>query len=193
MAGRRLETARCILLPLEFREVAARITSQDFFLHHHGVGEVHHGPDHPGDLLGIYPLLLAAADDPLGEVAGTWTVVRRADLEAIGSIGAKGRPDASGAVEIGYGFIPAARGQGYATEVAQEVCRALLAQQVELGAPVHALVAETRTDNLASQAVLRRCGFRLAGERSDPHAGPQFHWERRDQRPDPQSGRDAGR
>ncbi|GAA1398704.1 GNAT family N-acetyltransferase [Luteococcus peritonei] len=193
MSAGRLFTERCILLPLEMREVAARITSEDFFLPHAGLGLVHHGPDHPGDLLSIYPLLMAAAEHPEDHVTGTWTVVRRADLEAIGSIGVKGRPDDQGAVDIGYGFVPASWGQGFATEATGEVCRALLAQEVDLGAPVRELLADTRVDNLASQTVLRRCGFQLVGERHDCHDGPQLHWRRQDQRLDPQSGRDAVR
>src|SRR3954464_6977923 len=45
-----------------------------------------------------------------------WLVVRQDSREAVGSVAFGGRPDASGAVLVGYAMYPAREGQGYATE-----------------------------------------------------------------------------
>jgi ribosomal-protein-alanine N-acetyltransferase len=45
-----------------------------------------------------------------------WLIVRQDSREAVGSVAFGGRPDAGGAVLIGYAMYPAREGQGYATE-----------------------------------------------------------------------------
>lgn len=184
-----LRTRRLLLVPLDTRQLAARVASDDFCLQVHGAGRVHFGPEHPGELTGLYPLWLAATPHP-GAVLGTWTVVHRADAEAVGSVGIKG-PPCEGIVEIGYGVVPTHREQGLAAEAVDAVCRVLF--RGGLGR-VETSQAETRVDNLPSQAVLRRCGFTMTGERSDPTDGQLLIWslEPQDQRLDPQSDRDAG-
>jgi ribosomal-protein-alanine N-acetyltransferase len=75
----------------------------------------------------------------------------------IAGAGFLGRP-AQGAVELGYSVVPAARGQGYATEVVQ----ALLAHAFTTP-DVRAVIAHTSDENVASVRVLVRCGFRRVG------------------------------
>lgn len=176
-----LHTARLVLVPLDTRQLAARCASRDFHLPFDGpetpgLGMVHFGPDHPGELLDLYPLWLAATLHP-GQVLGTWTAICCDDREAVGSLGVKGRPHDDG-VEIGYGIVPSHRGRGLATEAVARMCEALLDGEVDLGDEVLQLTAETRTDNHASQHVLRRCGFRQVGERIDERDGPLLCWSR---------------
>jgi ribosomal-protein-alanine N-acetyltransferase len=45
-----------------------------------------------------------------------WLIVRRDNQEAVGSVAFGGRPDAAGAVLIGYAMYPGREGKGYATE-----------------------------------------------------------------------------
>lgn len=81
------------------------------------------------------------------------------DGAAIGTIGFYGPPDEEGQVMFGYGLVPAARGNGYATEALAGLvafCRA--------HAEVRAMVADTDTDNTASQRVLDKTGFALVKE-----------------------------
>jgi RimJ/RimL family protein N-acetyltransferase len=85
-------------------------------------------------------------------------ISRRSDGLAIGGIGFKGRPD-DGTVEIGYGLIPTARGNGYAAEA----LTALLAIGRDYG--VARISANTTLDNRASRRTLERAGFtRIAGD-----------------------------
>ena len=81
---------------------------------------------------------------------------------AIGSIGFHGPPDDDGRVEVGYRVEPEYRRQGVATEVV----RALFGwANREHG--VTRFRAATAPNNLASQAVLARFGFRRMGSQMD--------------------------
>lgn len=123
-------------------------------------------PDYPaeGDVLiaelAVQALAAAAWPAPVGWAAdgtpGPWAPLQmrwRFDGRAIGSAGFKHPPDARGTAEIGYGVVPSMRGQGVATEAVQGVIAC--AQRHQLCA----LTAETHVSNLASQQVLRNCGF----------------------------------
>jgi RimJ/RimL family protein N-acetyltransferase len=95
---------------------------------------------------------LAKRTDP--EPVFTLYVVRqKVDGLAVGGIGFFGPPDHAGRVEIGYGLVPAARGQGFATEAVERF--------LELAAAhgAGAAVADTDTANTASQRVLLKAGF----------------------------------
>jgi RimJ/RimL family protein N-acetyltransferase len=103
-------------------------------------------------IFGVYQVLLAS-----GTVVG-----------GIGFI----HPPENGAVEVGYGLAPSARGQGLATEA--------LAAMVDLAAEHGAdrVVAMTAVDNEASQRVLRRRGFVAMPDLVvDDEDGPMYRWE----------------
>lgn len=67
-------------------------------------------------------------------------------------------------IELGYFLVQMATGQGYATEAARAVLRCafdrLNVSRVDL---------QCRADNLASQRVAERCGFRLEGRQRLRH------------------------
>jgi RimJ/RimL family protein N-acetyltransferase len=86
----------------------------------------------------------------------------RRDSIAIGTIGFHGPPDFRGQATIGYGLVPHSWGNGYATEAVNaliDFCRAR--------PEVRSLAADTGHDNLASQRVLTKCGFRLVRQDRD--------------------------
>lgn len=86
--------------------------------------------------------------------AEPWTqyaIVERASGRTVGGVGFHREP-IDGAVEIGYGLAPVARGRGIATEAV----RALLDVARAHGVTV---VADTDDGNVASERVLERCGF----------------------------------
>ena len=92
--------------------------------------------------------------DELRPGFGMYFLVRRSDGLTIGDMGFH-RPPKDGATEIGFGLAESARGQGYATEAATALSRWALAQD-----GVSRVVARTDPDNLGSQNVLTRSGFR---------------------------------
>jgi len=81
----------------------------------------------------------------------------------IGSAGYKGPPSADGTVEVGYGIVRDHQRQGYASEAA----RGLLSHAFALPV-VHRVIAETLPELAPSIGVLRKCGFRLIGDGSEP-------------------------
>jgi len=108
-----------------------------------------------GDLVGVGGFLRATAAHGEQRPFGFYRISRLADGLAVGGIGFKGRPD-GGSVEVGYGLVPSARGQGYAAEAVI----ALLG--VATGQGLTKVIADTTLDNIASQRTLVRAGFRLA-------------------------------
>jgi RimJ/RimL family protein N-acetyltransferase len=81
----------------------------------------------------------------------------------IGSAGYKGPPDATGTVEIGYGIVTDHRRRGYATEAARGLMDHALVQP-----GIQRVIAETLPGLEGSIGVLRKCGFQLSGEGSEP-------------------------
>ncbi|HET7168697.1 MAG TPA: GNAT family N-acetyltransferase [Candidatus Limnocylindrales bacterium] len=92
--------------------------------------------------------------------------------QVIGSVGFHSPPDEDGRVEIGYRVEPQYRRQG----VASEVVRAML----DWAAREHGIErfrASTAPDNVASQAVLARFGFRRVGTQMDDRDGLELVFE----------------
>ena len=91
-----------------------------------------------------------------------WLMIIEDRAFGAGFIGFKGSPDATGAVEIGYGVDPEVRSQGYTTEAARALVTWALAQP-----GVTAVTAWTRQDNLASARVLEKLGMHLVRAEKD--------------------------
>jgi ribosomal-protein-alanine N-acetyltransferase len=80
----------------------------------------------------------------------------------VGTAGYKG-PPADGTVEVGYGIVIDHQRRGYASEAV----RGLVARA--FGEPqVQRVIAETLPELTPSIGVLRKCGFELIGEGSEP-------------------------
>ncbi|MEV5580596.1 GNAT family N-acetyltransferase [Streptomyces parvus] len=92
------------------------------------------------------------------EPFGPYVIRRRSDHRAIGGMGFHLPPDEHGSVTIGYGLVPAARGEGYASEA----LRALLSLARDQG--VTSVKGDADHDNTASQHVMTAAGMRQIGE-----------------------------
>lgn len=79
--------------------------------------------------------------------------------ELVGAVGA-GEHDDLRKPEIFYSLLAEARGNGYATEAALAVTECVLATY-----EIDYLIGTVGMDNLASQKVLERCGYRFLEER----------------------------
>lgn len=90
-----------------------------------------------------------------------WVAVDRQTGQIVADAKFKGEPD-NGAVEIGYGTYPAFGRQGYMTEIVGGLVRWAGAQP-----GVRRVEAETAVENVASQKVLEKNGFRLFDRRED--------------------------
>lgn len=88
----------------------------------------------------------------------SWLVVRRDDRRAVGSIGFGGRPDAEGAVVVGYSTYPEADGRGYATEAVKALFAWAFAQSA-----VQKICATIPAWNASSRRVAEKAGMQRAG------------------------------
>ena len=142
-----LSTARCRIAPLHADDAAALAAITDASV---------------TDQVDFLPAPFTAAD-ARALIAGSggsdvFHAVRdRREGRLQGVIGVH-RRDAR-AVEVGYWFAAAARGQGLATEAVDAVVREIAASR-----PGAAIIAECHPDNERSRALLRRIGFLATGQ-----------------------------
>ncbi|MBA2876611.1 GNAT family N-acetyltransferase [Thermaerobacillus caldiproteolyticus] len=98
---------------------------------------------------------------------GGWFVILRENNQVIGDIGFKGKPNDQKTVEIGYGIIPTAQNQGFATEAVQGLIDwAFSSGQVEK------VIAECLEDNVASIRVLEKVRMERTSAK-----GEMLYWE----------------
>lgn len=100
------------------------------------------------------PLRSLAKAEHSDPVFTLYMIRTAADGLAVGGIGFFGPPGEDGAVELGYGLVEPLRGRGLATEALVAFARLAL----EHGATQAR--ADTTPDNVASQRVLVKAGFR---------------------------------
>jgi len=117
----------------------------------------------------IRHLRRAAAQLRAADCAGSWMIVD--GTEAVGLCSYKAPPGPARMVEIGYGVAAERRGRGYATRAV-----ALVVDKARADPAIETLTAETAPDNLASQRVLARNGFRQVGWRTDADEGDLILW-----------------
>lgn len=75
-------------------------------------------------------------------------------------------------VEIAYGIDEPFRSQGYATQCVLALIR--FARTIEI---VKTIRANTKCENLASERVLQKTGFRCCGQFEEPDDGLVNRWE----------------
>jgi RimJ/RimL family protein N-acetyltransferase len=110
----------------------------------------------------------AAPGDPAW---GTCLFVTGAPPELVGWGGYKGPPGADGTVEIGYEIAAVRRGQGLATDAARAMVDAAFADPA-----VRRVIAHTLPEPNASNHILRKLGFRFAGDALD-RGTRAWRWE----------------
>ena len=115
-------------------------------------------PDYPfADELD--PLAALAASEPQDSPFTMYAIRRPDDRVAVGGFGFFGPPDETGAVEFGYGLIPAARGEGLASAAVT-----LALHHAQRWGATRAK-ADTELSNAASRRVLEKAGLREVGRR----------------------------
>jgi RimJ/RimL family protein N-acetyltransferase len=111
----------------------------------------------PGEVSAARRFLEACASTGDPRPFGNYEIRLREDGRAIGGMGFHGPPDENGAVSIGYGLVPSARGKGYASEALRELLRFARARGVTC------VKGDTDHENTASQHVMTAAGLRPAG------------------------------
>jgi [ribosomal protein S5]-alanine N-acetyltransferase len=101
-----------------------------------------------------------------------WVVVRRDTREVVGSIALGGRPDASGAVLIGYAMYPGREGHGYATEAVRAMMGWAFEQE-----EVRTIRALAPVWNTPAVHVAEKVGMRPVASNEDDEVGEVLVYE----------------
>jgi RimJ/RimL family protein N-acetyltransferase len=109
--------------------------------------------------------------DPSLRAWGFLLFVHVAECVLVGSGGFKGRPDASGAVEVGYEVAPGYRMRGFATEASKGMIDYAFSHP-----HVTSVLAHTLPDENPSTRVLKRAGMKFVGVFEDPEDGEVWRW-----------------
>lgn len=148
-----LVTARLVLRPMTVSEAEQVVAGEPD-------GDARWAPGYPtfGDVSAARRFLATCADTGDPGPFGNYEIRRREDGQVIGGVGFHGPVDGNGSVTIGYGLIPSARGNGYASEA----LRGLLLFARSRG--VIRVKGDADHDNIASQHVMTAAGMRPAGQ-----------------------------
>jgi len=155
-----LETQRLLLFPLTYTQLLKYIRN-DYTLEK----ELHLNktlrtisPDLQEALkLGILPNVMDKRKNYLYHTL--WTMILRAENRMVGDLCFKGKPNAAGEIEIGYGTYEADWSKGYMTEAVGAMIQWAATQP-----KVKFITAETEKTNLASFKVLEKNGFEKESE-----------------------------
>lgn len=86
--------------------------------------------------------------------SSSWQIILKQENKIIGSVNFKNKPNEKGQVEIGYGIFEDFQNKGYMTEAVVGLCKWAFRQE-----GIKSVIAETYSDNLASQKVLEKTGM----------------------------------
>ena len=152
-----IETERLLLFPYTKENLA--LFNRDLPAFEERFGVKYCGEELDEQLRGFLKQLeRELAEDPAHYLFFTeFLIVLKENDTIIGSIDYKNVPR-DGLTEVGYGLNPRYEGHGYMTEA----LRAFLDFGRSLG--IRSVQADTLKDNLKSQRVLRKCGFRYLRE-----------------------------
>ena len=155
-----IETERLVLFP--YTEDNLALFNADLGKFESTYDVVYHGEELDYLLSGFLKKLeREIAADPVNYLFFTeFLIVLKETSHVIGSIDFKYVPK-DGVTEVGYGLNPAYSGHGYMTEA--------LAAFLDFGRKqgIRTVRADTLPDNIKSQNVLKRCGFRCIGQKGN--------------------------
>ncbi|MFF5897572.1 GNAT family N-acetyltransferase [Streptomyces argenteolus] len=148
-----LVTARLVLHPMTVSEAERTAAGEPY-------SGARWAPGYPaaGDVAAARRFLGTCASTGDSQPFGNYEIRRREDGRTIGGLGFHGPADAHGSVTIGYGLVPSARGEGYASEALRELLSFARARGVTC------VKGDADRDNVASQHVMTAAGMQPAGQ-----------------------------
>ena len=152
-----IETERLTLIPLTLSQLYLHIKNNYQLEETIGLQKGHRVVSEPVLSIITYFIIPRLQDPELDPLYHTmWMAIDRQKKQFVAEAKFKGEPDETGTIEIGYGTYPALHRQGYMTEMVGGLVN-WAGQQPE----VYRIVADTEAENVASQKVLSKAGFRL--------------------------------
>lgn len=163
-----IQTGSLRLIPCELTHLEAFLRNREELEPLLGVSVPDSWPHFPNSMAYAYKHLKA---DP--SLLGWWTylIIHVGDKALIGSGGFKGKPDASGMVEIGYEIVPEYRNRGLATEAARGLVRYAFSQK-----EINTVEAHTLAELNPSTKVLEKIGMKYVAAVPDPELDEIWQW-----------------
>lgn len=152
-----IETPRLTLIPLTINQLRLHIANKYELEQTLGLQKGYRQAVEPVRSIVAYftiPRLQDPSLDPLFHTL--WLAIDREKKQFVAEAKFKGEPDETGTIEIGYGTYPGLHRRGYMTEMVRGMVN-WAGQQPG----VQRVVADTEAENVASQKVLEKNGFRL--------------------------------
>lgn len=152
-----IETARLTLIPLTLEQLYLHITDTYQLEKTLGLQKGYREVVEPVLSIITYFTIPRLQDPALHPLYHTmWMAIDRKKQQFVAEAKFKGEPDETGTIEIGYGTYPPLHRRGYMTEMVGGLVD-WAAQQPG----VKRVVADTEAENVASQKVLEKNGFRM--------------------------------
>lgn len=152
-----IETARLTIIPLTLKQLYLHITDNYQLEKTLGLRKGHREVTEPVLSIIMYFTIPRLQDPTLDPLYHTmWMAIDRQKKQFVAEAKFKGEPDETGTIEIGYGTYPSLHRQGYMTEMVGG-----LMKWAEQQPGVQRMVADTESENVASQKVLAKNGFQL--------------------------------
>lgn len=152
-----IDTARLTIIPLNLEQLHLHIANNYQLEQTLGLQKgVRHVVDPVLSIITYFtiPRLQDPRYDPFFHTM--WLAIDRQKRQFVAEAKFKGEPDETGTIEIGYGTYPPVQRNGYMTEMVGGLLSWACKQP-----GVARIVADTETENVASQKVLEKNNFRL--------------------------------
>jgi ribosomal-protein-alanine N-acetyltransferase len=158
-----IETPRLTLIPLNLHQIRLHIADNHQLEATLGLKKGHREAVEPVLSIIKYFTIPRLQDPTFNPLYHTlWLAIDRQNQQVVAEAKFKGEPDETGTIEIGYGTYPAFHRKGYMTEMVSG-----LVTWANQQPGVLRVVADTTADNVASQKVLEKNGFRLFDQIED--------------------------
>lgn len=152
-----IETSRLTLIPLTLDQLHLHVADRYRLEAELGLKKGHREVVEPLLSIIMYFTIPRLKDPTLDPLYHTiWMAIDRQKQQFVAEAKFKGEPDETGTIEIGYGTYPALQRKGYMSEMVGGLIN-WAGQQPD----VRRVVADTHAENVASQKVLEKNGFRL--------------------------------
>jgi len=161
-----IQTTRLILIPMTLEVTKSLINGSSREVEKLGIKTDEKWPTE--DTKDILPFICESLEKykiPSGfEI---WMIVKKDNMQVVGDIGFKGKPDEKGEVEIGYGLVENERGKGIGFESLKSIIDWGISQK-----SVNVIKADCLINNKASTRILEKVGMKEVNRDND-----LIYWE----------------
>ena len=161
-----IQTKRLILMPITLEITESLINGSSNEAQKLGINTDGKWPTE--DTMDILPFIFKSLKkNKIPSGFETWMIIKKDNMQVVGDIGFKGKPDEKGEVEIGYGLVENERGKGIGFESLKSIIDWGISQK-----SVNVIKADCLINNKASTRILEKVGMKEVNRDND-----LIYWE----------------